>query len=273
MAGFSSYDDLINEMTTNGKRLEWWFAKTSSAPEAAGAWHSLWTAAGSPGVGATPATTPGTSYTDTAGTMNWGNQSPDQKHIVSVSVTATQNCSLMIYDRLVAVSGLSVASTGNRTVSSTTLPRYTAANSGVQAWLEVTTATTTTAAVVSMNSYTNDDSSPASGRTGGNITFPAAATNIDAMVGPLPLQVGDKGVSAVSTINVGTAAASGVVNLVLVKPLVFIPLIANIANHIDFVLQLASLPRVYDGASLAMAYQATGTTATSFFGNITLAYG
>jgi hypothetical protein len=55
MAGFSSYDDLINEMTTNGKIRTWDFFKISTAPEAAGQAHTLWKASGMPGAGSNPA--------------------------------------------------------------------------------------------------------------------------------------------------------------------------------------------------------------------------
>lgn len=272
MAGFASYDDLIAEITA-GKHKTFSFYKVSSAPEAAGVWHSLWKAAGVPGAGADPATTPGTAYDDTAGSIFFQDEASDQKHIVTLGACANVNCTLMLYDRLVGVSGISLATTGAKTVNSTALPRYSGANAlGVQAWLEVTTATTTTAPVVNLNAYTDQDGN--TGNSGANLTFPAAATNVDAFIGPLPISNADRGIRSIEAgLNVSTAAAAGVVNVVLIKPLLYLPLIANQWNERDCVLQMTSLPRLFDGASLGLAILASGTTATTVWGQIGVAWG
>src|SRR5947207_11918452 len=146
MPGFVSYDDLISEMTVNGKQLDWDFYKLAPAnAQAAGVWQRLWTAVGTPGPGADPASTPGSTYTNVAGSINWADTTTDLKFGVTFGAAANQNCTLMLYDRLAGVSGLSTASTGAKTVNSSALPRYSgAAAAAVQAWLEVTTATTTT---------------------------------------------------------------------------------------------------------------------------------
>lgn len=272
MAGFTSYDDIINEITVNGKKYEWNFFKVPSAAEAAGVWHSLWTAVGTPGAGAAPATTPGTVYDDAAGSINFPDQASDQKHLLALAGMSSQHATLMLYDRLVAVSGISVASTGNKTVNSDALPRYTD-GVDVQVWLEVTTATTTTAAVCSLNSYTANDSI-GSGRSGGTITFPATATNQDVLVGPMPLQSGDRGVKSVEVgLNVGTAASAGVVNVVLLKPLAFLPLTQGISNERDLVLQITSMPRIYDGASLALAVCPGTSNNGNLWGRVVVGYG
>lgn len=272
MAGFSSYDDLIAEITA-GKAKTFSFYKVSSAPEAAGVWHSLWSAAGIPGAGAAPATTPGTQYDDTAGSVFWQDEASDQKHIITLGAAANVNCTLMLYDRLVAVSGISLATTGAKTISSAALPRYSgAAALDIQAWLEVTTATTTTAPIVNLNAYT--DNAGNTGNSGANLTFPAAATNVDAFIGPLPISNVDQGIRSIEAgLNVGTAGATGIVNVVLIKPLVYLPLIANQWNEKDLVLQMTSLPRLFDGASLAMAILASGTAATTVWGQIGIAWG
>lgn len=273
MPGFVSYDDMISEITVGGKMYSWDFFKVGSAPEAAGVWHSFWTGVGTPGAGAAPATTPGTAHTNEAGSMNVPNQASDQKHLATFGAVASNACTLMVYDRLVGVSGISVATTGNKTISSAALPRYSGTSAAVvEAWLEVTTATTTTAPVVSLNSYTNEAGTAA--RAGGTLTFPAAATNLDCLVGPLPLQVGDKGIRSIEVgLNVGTAAAAGVVNVLLIRPLAYLPLQQGVWNEVDLVLRLPSLPRIFDGASLAVAMLATGTTATNVWGRVQIPYG
>lgn len=252
MPGFLNYDDLILEITTNGKLYERNGFKNVITPEAAGVWHSLWRETGMPGAGADPATTPGTAHDDTAGSIFFPDQASDQKRLIAAALNLTIAGSIMIYDRLVSVSGLSLASTGNKTVSSAALPRYTD-GIGVQAWLEVTTATATTAPIVTLNSYTDNDGN--TGQTGAAETFPAAVTNVNSFI-PLSLAAGDVGVRAVSTFNVGTAASAGICNLVLLKPLATIPVAGNAGAIIDFVTGIPIQPQIFDGATLAFALNA-----------------
>jgi len=270
MAGFTGYDDLINQITTNGQYDDGQGFKVGSAMQGAGSWHRLWIAAGLPAAGAEPATTPGTSYSGSTTAITFANVSTKQRYLLSFGACATQNTMLMVYDRLVGVSGISTASTGNKTVNSTTLPRYTS-GTNVQCWLEVTTASTTTIATVNLSSYTGDVNGAS--QVGGNISFPAAATVKDCAIGPLPIAAGDKGVKSVQVgLNVGTANTAGVVNVVLIRPLAYLPLIANQWNERDLVLQIAALPQIFDGASLSFYALATATTATNFWMNLRTAY-
>ncbi|MDE2101365.1 MAG: hypothetical protein KGL39_29225 [Patescibacteria group bacterium] len=269
MAGFNGYDQIISSIVA-GQCDDYWGVKVSGANTAAGVWHTTWLDSGFPGAGSAPAATPGTVYNGaTNGSINFANQSPSQRYGLSVGATATQSMTLWVVDRLVAVSGLSTASTGSKTVSSSAIAgRYTS-GAGVQAWLEVTTATTTTAPVVHLLSYTNQAGS--TGQVGAQVTFPAAATKLGDMI-QLPLQAGDSGVQAVSTLNVDTASSAGAVNLVLLKPLAAIPLVASQWNERDLVLQLAALPRIFDGANLMLMFQNTGTTAPTINFRIFSAY-
>lgn len=271
MSGFASYDELISKIAA-GQFNDYNPYKVGGAMQAAGVWYSLWRLAGAPGAGADPATTPGTQHTKTAGSVNFPDVSPAYRHAVSMGAVANQNATLMIYDRLCSVSGITLNATGNKTINSSALPRYSgAAAVDVQAWLEVTTATTTTAPIVSLNSYTNQDGTAA--RAGATLTFPSAATVLNAFVGPLPLQSGDLGIRSVEVgLNVATAAAAGVCNLVLLKPIAYLPLIANQWNERDLVMQLAAMPRIYDGATLAYAVLASSSTSLQMWGNLRTAY-
>jgi hypothetical protein len=279
MAGFSSLSDLISKLTVDGQILEAAFQKTSLAPEAAGTWCSLWRVGGYPaagGDGAVGSGTPGaggTALTLADGSLaKWANQSPKTKHLLTLECQATRDSTIMLYDRLVSTSGIALSSTGNKNVGSAALPRYSgAASAGVQAWLEVTTATTVTAPIVSMNSYTDQDGN--TGSVGGSITFPAVATNIDTMVGPMPLAAGDTGIQAIATVNVGTAGSAGVCNVVLLRPLAYIGLQALLGSERDFVSMLPTLPQLFDGHTLGLMYLADGTTATTFYGHIRAGYG
>lgn len=278
MAGFSSRDDIINEVTTNGKVDLWNFYKVApAAAEAAGVWQSLWKGVGNPGAGSDPATTPGTVHdTDagsaTAGAIWFPDRSTDQRYLLSFGACATQNCTLMLYDRLAGVSAISTATTGSKTANTGALTRYSGSAAALnEAWLEVTTATTTTAPIVNLNSYTSADGS--TGQTGGNVTFPAAATDLHSLV-QLPLNASKQGVRSVEDgLNVGTASAAGACNLLIIRPLARIPLLANVWNEVSFLDDTMGLPRIYDNATLGLALLASTTTATTVWGTINCAYG
>lgn len=275
MAGFTSRDDIINEVSANGKQDAWHFYKVGTAPEAAGVWHSFWRGAGNPGAGATAAATPGTSYsadqsTSLAGAIWFPDRDPDFRHLLSFGAVATQNCTLMLYDRLVAVN-VTLASS-SQTVNSTALPRYTGTDATLnEAWLELTTASTAAGANIGLSSYTSADGSTS--QSGANLAaLPAAATNIDAMV-QLPLSATKRGVRSVETLAVGTTATAAVANVLILRPLARIPLLANVWNEVSFLDDTMGLPRIYDNAVLGLAMLASGTTATTVWGTINCACG
>ena len=277
MPGFTSRDDIINEATTNGKQDLFNFYRVApAAAEAAGVWQSLWKANGVPAAGSDPATTPGTVYdsdatTPITGSMFFPDRSTDQRYLLSFGAVATQNCTLMLYDRLAGVSGISTATTGAKTVNSGALTRYSSTAATLnEVWLEVTTATTTTAPVVNLSSYTAADGTTA--QTGPNVTFPAAATDLHTMIQvPLGSKQGVRSVEA--GLTVGTASAAGAVNVLIIRPLARIPLLANVWNEVSFLDDTMGLPRIYDNATLGLALLASTTTATTVWGTVSCAYG
>jgi hypothetical protein len=278
MPGFTSRDDLINEITVNGKKDEFNFMKIAPAnAQGAGSFQSLWKGVGQPGAGADPATTPGTVYisdatTPVAGSMWYPDRSTDLRYLLSFGAMANQSCSLVLYDRLAGVSGISLATTGAKTVNSGALNRYSgtaAVNNEV--WLEVTTATTTTAPVVNLSSYTAADGTTA--QVGGSVTFPAAATVVGTMI-QMPLTAAKTGVRSVEAgLTVGTAAAAGVVNVVILKRLATIPLLANQWNEVSFLDDTMGLPQVFDNATLGLMLLASGAVTTTLAGTVNCAYG
>lgn len=277
MPGFTSRDAIINALTVSNQRDEQWFTKIApAAAEAAGVWQSLWKGAGKPGAGSDPAATPGTVYSSDAGSPVAGSiwfpdRDPSTRFLTSFGAVASQACTLLLYDRLAGVSGLSLASTGAKTVNSGALTRYSgAAADDNEVWLEVTTATTTTAPIVNLSSYTSADGTTA--QSGGSVTFPAAATDLHSMI-KMPLSATKKGVRSVEAgLNVGTAAAAGACNLIITKPLAYLPLAANIYNEISFLDDNLGLPQIYDNATLGIALLATVTTAVTVSGKIQCAW-
>lgn len=278
MAGFTSRDDIINELTVNGKADVWNFYKISPSPsEAAGVWHSMWRGVGNPGAGANPAGTPGTAHTSdaagvTAGSIWFPDRSTDQKHLLSFGAMANTACTLMLYDRLAGVGGVVINTTGSKTINSAALDRYsgTAAVAN-EAWVEISTASTATAGVFNLNSYTSADGT--TGQTGGSVTMPAAALNIDSMV-QLPLNASKQGIRSIEAgLNVGTATTTGVANIIIIRPLARVQLIANQWNEVSFLDDVGGLPRIYDNATLGLAYCANSAATATVWGTVSCAYG
>lgn len=93
----------------------------------------------------------------------------------------------------------------------------------------------------------------------------------------MPLAAGDTGQRSVQQFNYSvTHGASGVTNVVLCKPLLYLPITtASVASERDLVNQLPSLPRVVDGACLAWINMAGGATvaASQFYGHLDLGWG
>ena len=276
MAGFTSRDDLINELTVNGKIDIFNFQKIApAAAEAAGVWQTLWKGTGQPGAGADAAATPGVAYDSdvaapVAGSMFFPDRSTDQKHLVAFGAVATQACTLMLYDRLASVGAVAINTTGSKTLSTAALTRYTGTDAvSNEAWLEITTASTA-AGSMTLDSYTSGDGSAAVSGTA--VALPATATDLHTMV-KMPMNATEQGIRAASTMNVGTAATTAVAAFTIIRPLVRIPLIANQWNEVSFLDDLPYLPRIYDNACLALALMASVTTATTVYGQITCAYG
>ena len=263
--------DQIRQAITAGRVQRWHFMKdggvTNETPQAAGSWVSYYLAVGSPGAATAPTTY--ANCTDLAGSVFFTNVSPGNRYLTDVTVCATVPGTLMVYDRLGHIGDVVLDSTGNKTVTSSALPRSMGTNDlcNVEAWMEVSEATDTTAPVVSLNSYTNEAGTAA--RAGGTVTFPSATTGLGWMA-KLPMQAGDKGIQAISTLNVATDSGSvGEVTVMLMRPLAYIPVAtANVATR----LELTQLPRVYDGSSICFAWLATSTTVVDFWGELTFAY-
>jgi hypothetical protein len=258
MAGFATYDALIAAISA-GQVDDRCFYKQGFTPQAAGQWETLWKASGSPGAGADAAATPGAALSGTissplAGAINYANAAPDQRHLLTYGATSSLNLTLLLYDRLYSCGSVPLTSTGPKTLNNGTisLPRYTD-GLGVVPILEITTPTTTTAAVVNLNKYTN--TVPTALRSGPNVIFPSTATVIHWMCF-LPLQAGDLGCQSVEELYVTTATTNGVCAVTLIKPLAILPIVSCIGNERDLVLQIAALPRIYDGACLALAFLA-----------------
>lgn len=273
MPGFASRD-AIAQARSAGQFQDWQIYKAAVTAQAAGAWVSYFAAAGTPGAG----TDPGAAWatcTDLAGTMTFTAPGGTyRRYLTGFQQVGSLAGTLMLYDRIghynIPAAALTVA--GAKTITATLPARYSSGyDTGdlaqIQAWIEVTTATATTAATLNLSSYTNE--SGTAGRAGATIVLPAAATPVRYMA-PLPLQAGDKGVTAINTVTVATPPTAGAVNIVLLRPIAFIPLaLANVGTIAD---RPVNLKRVYDGSSLCLAMQCDSTTGRTIQGSFEFSY-
>lgn len=272
MAGFTGQDDLINQVSTNGKfyRADWQKSTFATTAHTAGMWYSLFRGGGNPPADAILGTGTNLAFqaltdatTNATGIQHGGDVGGFKVLLNAAAQTAaatTAPCVLMLVDLLGFYPVTSVTTTGAQTLDNTvTLPRYTD-GAGVQAF--ITPSTVMGAATPSISiGYTNSASTvgratPATlpiGNTAAAVTSVVYSGTGAGKFGPfMPLQDGDAGIKSVQSINLSASYVSGVLNLVLCKPLLTLPITTlGVTAERDLVNQFASMPKVYDGACLA----------------------
>jgi len=287
--GFSSMDDLVNEITNNGKFIRNdWNKITGAAAYTAGRWFEMSSLAGTPVANAFSGTALAWQSTDEAsgfGLYHGGDVSPDTKHVLNVSaVTAVATgvpAQLMLVDLQGYWPGISNNTTLAQTLTGTPTLRYTNGAGCRLFWAQRTTAGATAQNIAV--SYSN--TVPTSGRTL-PVTVAMTASAIVPHIshsgtaannyGPfLPLASGDTGVSTVASVTF-SAANTGTGALCLARPLLTLPITtAAVAAERDLLNQLPSLPEVKDGACLVWLYFAGAATAanTNFYGAVEFGWG
>jgi len=281
-------DDLVNQITTNGRYGNIVTNKTTSVAQVAGTWTDLTVFSGFPVAdtyAGTSLTYVATDESSTGAIPHGGNVSTATKHFLSAgaSVFAAAGAPwiLMCVDQLgyVPITTTDVTGTGSRTVTMTALgagARY-AYGEGSRLYFSTEVAPTAGGPNLSALTYTNSNSTPATGKAvpvtvsfaatpvAGNVPHSGNAANRYAPF--LPLAAGDTGVADIEsfTLSGGTAyTGSGQLVLHHVKPLWQIPIPATgIYSERDFVNQLPSLPRIRDGAYLKFLLFNTGATTTT----------
>lgn len=283
--GFSSVDDLVNEITTNGKFWRSTFQKTSSnaTTSAAGRAHSYFTATGVPGPGTYSGTagvaTQMTSNTSGALTMSPSSVTPDTRHLLTMNAytpsTVTTPATLILCDFLLYYPACVVTGTATTLDNTATLPRYTD-GIGVQCFVEVQTALGAASPALTLN-YRDTDNNDQNGLA---LTSPANSAPISTIFQNsggvfLPIAVGDRGIKRINSYTLASGT-TGTVAFVLVKPLAEIPLLAaNTASERDFLSQLPSLPQIQDGACLGFIAVIGGamTASQTIMGKIEMGWG
>lgn len=281
MSGFQSQDDMVNEISTNGKfyRTDWQKSTFATTAHTAGLWYSLMRGGGNPaadtilGTGTNLAFQALSDAVATASGIPHGGNVGDYKVLLNAAAqtaaATTAPCVLMLVDLLGFYPITSVTTTGAQTLNNTvTLPRYTD-GAGVQAFLTPSTVMGAATPNITLN-YTNSagtagKATPATlpiGNTAAAVTSIVYSGTGTGKYGPfIPLAAGDAGIRSVQSINLSASYVSGVLNLVLCKPIMTLPITTlGVTAERDLVNQFASMPRIYDGACLNWLFLAGAAT-------------
>ena len=295
--GFASIDDMISEMTTGGKTWRQDFYKITSGTFAAGRWYDLSTFAGSPVANTYPGTALAAVAPDEStgwGLYHGGNVSTDTKHLMNVMAVANAATGvpavLMLVDVCLYYPNLAFNSASRQTLDNTQpLTRYTD-GAGLRSYIMVDAATGATAHNLDSGAGTGTEYVDQAGNASvhpGTISFTASAiqghinhsgTATNNTGAFLPLAAGDTGVRSYNYFKLSASSTGGATagNLVICKPLATLPITTlNVAAERDLVNQLASMPRIQDGACLNWLVFVGGATAanTVFQGAVESAWG
>lgn len=293
--GFTSQDDLITQLTENGKGDTVVTTKTLSSAGTAGAWTLLAGHAGYPPA----ATFTGADLTYVPTDDTWsegtiytgGDVSTATKHFLSAGAACVAAAGapwyVMAIDLVgfVPLSGTNVSTTGTKTVTMTAIAataskgdRY-ANGAGLRMFVAADTALGANAPTCIVNyldtggaaGATTTFTSTASMGVGQLLNTGAAANKYNPF---LPLAAGDTGVSdIVSLVWSGTAHASGTVIIGLCKPLWTVPVPATgLYNKVDFVNALPSMRKIPDGANIQFLLFQTGATTSAGTINVDFDY-
>jgi hypothetical protein len=239
----------------------------ASVSTVTGQFQSLWLAGGNPGAGATAPTGSGAVPTSaTAGAIPFVNPSgANTMYLARMMATASNNGTLVLYDRVVHTSGLSGTVTTAQTVNTVAITRN-PANSDTGAWLEWYGNTGTTAVTATV-SYTNQ-----SGVTGRAGTVAILATTPAGRTIPVILQSGDTGVQSVQTVTLSASTTTaGNFGVTLSNRVCSIPLLANLGQNFNYA--ALGLPIVQPNACLAYHLLPSTTTSGTILTELTLAQG
>lgn len=296
--GFSSMDDIVSKVSTDGQflRIDWNknFLPTTAA--VAGEWHCLVKGTGNPATGSIYNSGTNLAFqaasetlTNAGGIPHGGNVSTATKHILNASAftaaATTAPCILMLVDLLGWYRVSSVTTTTAQATDNTvTLPRYTT-GAGVQAFMWNTNTTALGAATPNLSlGYTNSAGTasratpttlPIGKTAAANGLILYSGTGLGKFGPFMPLQSGDAGIRSIQTIQNSTSYVSGEYAVGLCKPLLTLPITTlGVAAERDLVNQLPSMPQIVDGACLVwLMYSGAATPVnSSIYGHLDIGW-
>jgi len=289
MQGFNSIGEIINESYDAGKVQYTSFRKTPAITTTRGVWFDLSMSPGTPRpnyytIGNDLTSTP---FNDVLIDNNavdyrrgiYHGQSVGNKYIHKIGITSNSAsvapATFMLCDYLMYYPFIDMDNISTQTfINNCLLPRY-ANGIGVKAFLVATNPYIGGASF--QLTYLNSDDEikttivHTSNLLGNITTIISSGTTVTTNSGPfLQLNLTDKGIKSCIDITF-LGGNGGLASLVLVKPLATILLRENTAtSETDFVYELPSLPKVYDGAYLNFLCLPNGNSASAnIIGDIT----
>lgn len=272
MTAITDLSDLINLSTggNSGTPENLFFYKSARIAGAAatapiaGRPASLWRYDGSTGPGAVPGAVSVPDNTTDGGLKQTNPGGSREKWLTQVWATGLVGGTLILYDRLLHIGGLSGTATAGQNVGGT-LTRYTDGIGNI-AFIEVNTIIGTTATTVVMN-YTNQSSA---GATGPAVAIGGTGFREVTRAIFLPLAAGDTGIMGVTDIDLTASTTTvGNIGVVVAHPLAYIGIgTSGAAGWRDFVTGLPGIRKIETDACLALLWIPTTTTAPEIFGGI-----
>ncbi len=296
--GWSSYDNLIDEVTNNGKKYRADWNRTFSASPVANNYYDLFPCTGAPTAGTYTASAKVArpmSDTDVGAMYHGGNMSPDTKHLLNASVQTTfaTPIAFFLYDRCLTYEAVPFnAATPAAFTNTLPLTRYVAdGEGGCKILCTGQTLTGATASTITALSYTNQAGTPSqvmpqtpspavivnaaapSTINGARVVSPST-TAATLPWGPhLPLATGDGGVRLIDSLTT-SAANTGTMCFVLQRILACIPIPTNgCTSLVNLIQEVPSMERVRDGACLAVMTFNSVAVSFNLSGSIDFAWG
>ena len=277
MAALASLSDVVNRLTGGNSGtpehtpfyIDNRIGSGAATAPVAGRMSSFWLWNKHPGgAGAAPSSS-AIPVNDTTGALFQTDPGGGRtKYLLGAAVAPTQSGAYLLYDRLVHTGGLSGTVTTEQTTNlpTTTLTRglsYT----GNLIFLEIYSAIGATSRTVTVR-YTNQAGTGS--RTTKAVAIGNSGLQESERIIVCPLQDGDTGVKSVEGVTLsastGTAGNFGVT---IARPLLWLPVGGSGSGAVrDCISGFPSIPQIETDACLAMAYQATGTTAPQIHGEM-----
>ena len=269
MGAIADLSDLINRVSggNNGNPQHLWtwidsrIGAAAAAAPVAGEFTSLWRYNATRGGGGAVPTAAEATTRNTVGALKQNNASGGRElYLLGIEGWASLVGSIVLYDRLAHIGGLSGTVTTAQTVNLTSTRYNTQATcDGVKIAVEIYTQIGATATTITA-SYTNQDG--VSGRTTQAVVFGGAGNRETERLQFLPLQADDVGVLSVQSVTLtATTGTAGNFGVTLVKDLVMATCsVASTGFQRDCVTGLPSLPKVMADACLAWYWLPTNTS-------------
>lgn len=243
------------------------YTKTGTAPEAAGVPYLFAKDAGMPGaMTVSSAGVNGESWSNAKAGCLPITIGSGTLYLSSFSITANQTGMFGLLDILWMNSGLSVTTTGAQSITPATAATRdnngTSNGLGVIPAIYMSVATTQAGAVTTIvASYTNQDGT--AGKTATIPSFPATAVAGSLIL--FNLAAGDTGCRSVESVTLGTTLASGTIHLVLVRPIIFGPVLLANTGYCTSISDYKAV-KIFPNSYLAPWSIPTGSTATTISG-------